>query len=392
MADKRIAFVAPRYGPDVVGGAEAVIREAAHSFAERGWEVEVLTTCARDHYTWANHHAAGVTTDGDVTLRRFEVRHDTDRLARDTVEINIQLGVPVSVDDQRVWLNGTLRVPDLFHHLVAHGADYRAIVFAPYLFWTTAVGAQVAPERSIVMPCLHDEHYAYLEVFKPVLENAAQVWFLSEPEHALGHRLADLSRHHLTGAGILLPEHHDPERFRSASGIHRPFVFYAGRREAGKGWDMLLDAYRRAVEHHDVQFDLVTSGVGPVIPPASIAARVHDLGFLEEADIPHVFAAASAYVQPSWNESFSRTIMESWAAGTPVIANAKSEVVAWHVERSAAGLLFDDDEELVQALVAVEQQADAVAALAAGGRDYVLEHYTWDLVTDRMEAAVGEMP
>ena len=37
MADsKRVAFVTPRYGTDVVGGSEAVMREAAHGLAARG--------------------------------------------------------------------------------------------------------------------------------------------------------------------------------------------------------------------------------------------------------------------------------------------------------------------------------------------------------------------
>ena len=40
------------------------------------------------------------------------------------------------------------------------------------------------------------------------------------------------------------------------------------------------------------------------------------------------FAAADCYLQPSRYESFSRTIMEAWLAGTPVIANAGSDVVA----------------------------------------------------------------
>ena len=48
---------------------------------------------------------------------------------------------------------------------------------------------QVRPDRTILMPCLHDEPYAYLDMFRPVLSDVAQVWFLSEPEHDLGHRL-----------------------------------------------------------------------------------------------------------------------------------------------------------------------------------------------------------
>ena len=50
----RIAFVTPRYGDGVVGGSESVMREAAHGLSERGYEVDVLTTCALYQYTWLN--------------------------------------------------------------------------------------------------------------------------------------------------------------------------------------------------------------------------------------------------------------------------------------------------------------------------------------------------
>ncbi len=56
----RLAFVPPRFGAEVIGGAEAVVREMATGLAARGWDVEVLTTCARDHFTWANEYDGGV--------------------------------------------------------------------------------------------------------------------------------------------------------------------------------------------------------------------------------------------------------------------------------------------------------------------------------------------
>src|ERR1700716_1871919 len=67
----RLAFITPRFGDEVVGGSEAVMREAAVGLAARGWEVDVLSTCARDHYTWRNEYPAGVTHLGGLTLRRF---------------------------------------------------------------------------------------------------------------------------------------------------------------------------------------------------------------------------------------------------------------------------------------------------------------------------------
>ena len=391
---RRLAFVTPRYGDEVVGGSESVLREAAHGLVARGWEVDILTTCAVDHHTWANVHPPGAFVDEGVRVVRFPAVRDGDKLLRDTIEGRIQLGLPVTIDEQRIWLNGTFRVPDLFHHLLEHAGEYHAIVLSPYLFWTTVTCSLVAPERTIVMPCLHDEHYAYLELVQPVLRDVAQVWFLSEPERDLGARLAGegaLAADFVTGAGVHVPPAGDPVKGREMAGTNRPFLYYGGRREGGKGWDELLGAYTRAVVEYGVDLDLVTTGVGPVQPAPVVASRVHDLGLLPYEELAHVFAAAAAYVQPSKNESFSRTIMESWLAGTGVIANAGSAVVAWHCERSGAGITYAGPDELVQAMVLVAERPDALRALAPGGREYVLREYTWPVVLDRMEAALDEL-
>ncbi len=387
MSDRRIAFVPPRYGDEVVGGAELLLREVAHGFAARGWEVEVLTTCARDHYTWANHYPAGTTHDGPVTVRRFTVAMDTSGEHRALVEHQLAQGQVPSIAEQERWMNDSLRVPDLYHHLLDHAEDYRAVVCAPYLFWTTFVAAQVAPERTVLVPCLHDEPYARLELFQPMFGGVAGVLFLTDPEAALAADLIHGPPTKVVGAGLDIPEQHDPDGFRARHGITRPFVLAGGRREGAKGWDRMMGGYARAVRR-GVDIDLVTFGVGEVGAPDDLADRVIDLGFLAADDLTDAYAAADAYIQPSAMESFSRTIMEAWLAGTPVIANAASDVVAWHCERSGAGLVYEDDYELEQCLRFVAESPDMARKMAAEGRGYVLDHYRWPETLDRMEAAV----
>jgi glycosyltransferase involved in cell wall biosynthesis len=387
-----IAFVPPRYGDDVVGGAEAVIRELAHGLAARGWSVEVLTTSARDHFTWANEYPPGESVAGDgVVVRRFPTVVDTPRAERARFEQAIANGWPMTSHDQHVWMNDDLRVPELFHFLLDHASSYRAIVFAPYLFWTTFAGAQIAPDRTILMPCLHDEPYARLDLFQPVFSGARGVWFLSEPEHDLAHGLFDLPKsHQVVGSGIAVPAAYDVDGFRKEFGIEGRFLLYAGRREGAKGWERLVDAFARAVRRHGLPFSLVTMGVGEVHPPADMKDRVIDLGFLPPGSRDAAFAAADAYLQPSALESFSRTIMEAWLAGTLVIANGASDVVRWHCERSGAGLTYDDDLELEQCLLFAADAPEAASALASRGREYVLREYRPEAVLDRVEAALAD--
>src|SRR5437870_79749 len=139
----RIAFVPPRYGTEIVGGSEAVMREAAHGLAARGWEVEVLTTCARDHYTWRNEYPAGATTDDGVVVHRFPIVGSKPRRSRARIEARIQSGALVPLRDQLVWLDELFRVPSLFHHLVVNSHQYDAVILSPYLFWTTVTGATI---------------------------------------------------------------------------------------------------------------------------------------------------------------------------------------------------------------------------------------------------------
>lgn len=365
------------------------MREAALGLSERGWPVEVLTTCARDHYTWSNAFPSGSHQIDGITVRRFPTVRDVSYRVRDPLSQRVQAGEPLTFDEQLVWINSSFRVPDLYQHLLAEHERYRAIIFSPYLFWTTVTCAAIAPERTIVMPCLHDEVYAYLDVVQSALTSPAALWFLSEPEHALAHRIATLPDDHtVTGAGIHVPSAYDPADFRARFGITRRFIVFAGRRESGKGWDQLLHAFAEATIRYDLPFDLVTMGAGPVVVPPAIEGRVHDLGFVDDRDRDGALAAADAYVQPSANESFSRTIMEAWLAGTAVVANAASEVVAWHCERSEGGLVYRDSFELGQSLLLVAEHPDLANRLAARGRDYVLREYQWPAVLDRMEASL----
>ena len=166
---------------------------------------------------------------------------------------------------------------------------------------------------------------------------------------------------------------------------------FAGRRERGKGWDWLLAAFHFAIRQYALPFDLVTIGVSPADTPPDLSGRVHDLGYLDEAEVADAFAAATAYVQPSTNESFSRTIMESWLAGTPVLAAAGSEVLRWHCDRSGGGLTFVDEFELAQCLSFLAAAPHEAASLAKSGREYVLANYRWDVVLDAMEVSLRDL-
>src|SRR5207253_2564535 len=160
------------------------------------------------------------------------------------------------------------------------------------------------------------------------------------------------------------------------------FLFFAGRREWGKGWPRLLDDLAFATQVLGEPFPLVTCGVGDVgpIPPG---IRVTDLGTVTDAQRASGQAAATACVQPSAMESFSRTVLESFMLGTPVIANGDSAVVRWHCERSGAGLTYSNRYQFAECLRLARTAPELLRQIGLCGPPYVAEHFTWPSVLDR---------
>ncbi len=384
-----VALVPPRFGDGVIGGAEAVMADVARGLAARDVPIEILTTCARDHFTWTNEFPAGSTRTADgVVVRRFPTVLDASPVDRDRIGNRILAGETITIQDQQRWVNASLRCPGLWHHVFDHGHRYRALVFAPYMFWTTYAVSQIHSRRSVIMPCLHDEPPARLDIFRTMFEGAGALWFLTEPEQELALRLCNPPhRQEVVGAPVAVPASYDADGFRARFGLTEPFVYYAGRREWGKGWQDLLAAFAQFMLDRTVDgggLRLVTSGVGVVEPPVGCEQAVIDLGLLSDSDRDGAMAAATAYVQPSALESFSLTVLEAMAAGTPVVANGDGAVVSRHLERSGAGLVYHGLQELVECLHFVADRPDAARALAADGRRYVLANYEPSLVFDRM--------
>jgi glycosyltransferase involved in cell wall biosynthesis len=367
------------------------MREFATGLAARGWEVEVLTSRVVDHQAWSDELPEGATEVDGLTVRRFtSVHHHSPAGFR--AQRSIQAGVVPPIDDQWSWVGWRYSIPDLFHHLLRYGHTFDAVVFSPYLFWHTIVGVSAVPDNAVVMPCLHDETYARLDVVRHVLSTPRSVWFQSEPEHQLAHRLGPVSPHHvLTGNAMSVPDAYDPDGFRARHGITRPFLLYAGRREREKGWDWLLDTFACSAAHGNDSVDLVTMGAGRVTPPRGMGGRVIDLGFVTDEERNDAFAAALAYVQPSRMESFSRTVMEAWLAGTPVLVVEGSEAVEWHMKRSGGGWSFRDSASLADAVSRLAADPAGASSLAEAGRSYVLEQYAASVVLDRIESDLDEL-
>jgi O-antigen biosynthesis protein len=384
----RLLWVIPRFGNTTVGGAERLVGELALRATPDGWSSEVATTCAVDHVTWENVLPPGEVHVDGLRVRRFPVgRRDAARHEQLHPAI---LSGEASYADEVEWLANSVWSPRLQRFLEDEGDRYDLRLFAPYFFGTTVWGAQVAPDRSALVPCLHDEPYAQLTTVRGVLESVRGCVFNSEAEGRLARSLASVRESGVVGMGFDAPAGPPEARFAEPRGIGR-FVLYAGRIEEGKRVNVAVEyAMRHARERTDAP-RLVLIGSGTYEPPEEAADVVVHAGFLSEEERRAAYTEAVALVNPSHMESFSIVLMEAWLEGTPAVVAAGSEVLREHAERSGGALTFDSYESYRDGVDTLLDDPDLARRLGQAGREYMLDSYSWPKVRARLREAVERL-
>ena len=85
-------------------------------------------------------------------------------------------------------------------------------------------------------------------------------------------------------------------------------------------------------------------------------------------------------VCPSPYESLSLLALEALSVGTPILVNARSEVLVSTACESNGGLWYADRDEFVECMKLLFADARLRAALGRNGREYVRRNYRWDIV------------
>ncbi|NLF23653.1 MAG: glycosyltransferase family 4 protein [Lentisphaerae bacterium] len=390
----RIAVVAPRLAAGgAVGGAETLLLNLAQLARGAGCEVTLLTTCARNHFTWANELPAGTIEHEGLRVMRFPVNEDRDIEAFLRVQEPISAGRAVSDADEELWIANNVNSRALEAYLREHADAFDWILAGPYLFGLTLAVAEIAPERVLLVPCLHDEPFARVRRIARVFQTVRGFIFNTEPERDLAVRLFGwgITAPGRPGpvVGFALPDFaSDPAACARQQGLTAPYILYCGRREGLKGTPLLIDYWAtfRRLTGRDVK--LVLTGSGAVDVPAGMGPHLIDLGFVGEQDKHDAMAGAVAFCHPSVNESLGIVLLESWLAGRPSLVHDRGVVLRDQTRRARAGLWFRDYPEFQECLNLLLDDAPLAARLGASGRAFTLREYSPSAVQTRLMGAL----
>jgi glycosyltransferase involved in cell wall biosynthesis len=375
----KLAVVVQRYGQAISGGAELHARYIAEHLARHG-DVEVLTTCATDYVTWRNALEPGVEHINGVPVRRFCVRTERDPrvFGRRSDRVFLQRH---SLRDELGWLEAEGPTsPALVGYLRSRAAEYDYCVFFSYRYYHAYHGIRAAGPRAVLVPTAERDPVIGLTVFRPIFRGVRALMYNSHEERAM---IQAVSQNHdvpgvIVGIGADVPQSTQPARFRRKYDIDGPFAIYVGRIDQNKGCKELFEFFEGYLREGSGGLSLVL--VGHSLLPVPEHPRIRYLGFLSEADKCDAMAAADLLIMPSYFESLSMVALEAWAAGRPVLANGKCDVLKGQCIRSNAGLYYETFQEFLETLRAIEQNRWLRQTLGHNGRRFFRDHYDWSVI------------
>jgi glycosyltransferase involved in cell wall biosynthesis len=128
------------------------------------------------------------------------------------------------------------------------------------------------------------------------------------------------------------PDPRELAAFRTRKGLPERFILFVSTLEPRKNVTTLLEAYARIAGSTDAPL-LIGGAKGWLYEPIfarlealGLGDRVRFVGFIDAAELPLWYAAATVFTLPSLYEGFGMPLLEAMACGTPVVTTTSSSL------------------------------------------------------------------
>lgn len=378
----KIAFVVQRYGKEVMGGSELHCRLVAERLVGAEYDCTVYTTTAKDYITWMNEYSPGETVLNGVVIKRFLVEKERDiesfNKYSDWIFFNDH-----SHDDEIEWMErqGPFS-PALIEALEKEEAEHDLFIFFTYLYYNTYWGLKKIKGRKTLVPTAHDEPALHLDLMNDVFTTPQAFVFNTESEKEMLGRLFSFGNKYqdTVGVGVDIPEDLITSSFELKYGLMPPYILYAGRIEAGKGCQELIDYF---VRYNKKKPELSLVLIGKLLMDLPDHSMINYLGFIPLEEKNAAMASALATVHPSYFESLCMAALESMAVQTPVIVQGQTDPLKQHCLKGKSGLCYSNYEEFEASLDLFLKDSRLRKIMGENGLRYIQENYSWTKIIEK---------
>ena len=405
----RIGLVVQRYGEDINGGAELYTRMVAEKLCQY-YQLEVLTTTAKDFKKWRNEYQPGVETIHNVLVRRFKTivlsKINFKKSRRFILKTSILQRIcrffncldflekhcswfKLSQKNIDYWFKRQgPYCPDLIAYLEQH--DYDCLIFFTYLFYPTMVGLEKYKHKAILVPFAHNEPLMFSLPYKNLFSLPQYILFCtnSEKKFVTTHFSNCIKNTAVAGIGLNdleLGNHELPQSLAP-----QKYFVYIGRIVKGKGCGFMIEKYINFIHNNPNYADYKLILIGKKTMKKNYHhPNLFFTGFISNSLKNYYLKNSVALINPSPYESLSFVVLEAMQAGVPIIINKQCDVLYEHVLISSVGCGFDTETSFYNCLkTTLEKNNQQRLDEAQKSRRYINTNYTWNSCLSEFQKAI----
>src|SRR5690606_20620024 len=248
----KICFLVCQYGPEVNGGAEYHCKMLAERVVDT-YQVDVITTKIVNYNTFEPFYTNAVDYQNGVRVLRFDTQELNHRqyekqrkkakFSRKIRRTLYRLGLlkPLSsifptwslgLQHERAMLeNHGFYSPASYAYLRDHQQEYKAIIIFSYLYPHAIFGAQIAPEKTILIPTLHEESEAFRSIQTHVFTKVGHIAFNTIEETNLAKQLFGnrIAANSVVAVGVETEFGNQDQQVKEKSDLPAHYLHYFGR-------------------------------------------------------------------------------------------------------------------------------------------------------------------
>lgn len=411
---EKIAFVVTGYGRNASGGTEKHCQMLAERLLTE-YDVEVLTTCVNDYTKGENELPVGVEWQNGVLVRRFEaapIRPElyskyvrdakwSRRLRKHLYQLRLlrflayihPVWLYMRKKEERIMQSYVFYSPQLISYVKVHEDDYKAIIPINISYPLAYYVSLSVPKKTILIPTMHYEGSAFRSIYTEVFTKVAYIGFNTIAEQKLAERIFSKKRmapHGVISVGIDESVDADWDKTKRKFNLPEEYLLFVGRVDPGK-LDYVVRYYLSyRSKHRSSNLKLVLVG-GQFSEPVQHQDIIYT-GFVDEDEKYAIIQHAKILVNPSKFESLSLILLEGMSRGKAMLVNGKCAVLKEHCQNSkGAALYYLSKNDFISKLHRIENSEELRIQMGEKGRRYVVEHYSWRAIIERLLKVIGSM-
>jgi glycosyltransferase involved in cell wall biosynthesis len=379
----RIALVSPRFGDEVVGGSENLIRNYAELLKD-DYEIDVLTTNFINYGENPPKYNEGLERKNGYNIMRFKTHVPSNKelvssenrweryglrqhspfvySKKELEEVKYLNNTPVSYTENFIRSLGHYS-ETLSEYLYKNSHNYKKIILTPYLYSTTMDSLDFIPrDKVVILLAAHKEPYIHFPCFRKYFGYNIATYFKSEldmfkeAQNFNGSAYKESTFKPTVGNFLSVQNRNGYDK------RNKNRIVFLGRASYGKGVAHLIPIVEKYRERtgHKVEL-LIIGDVSSELKEFFELDWVNSTGRVDnEQERFHYVATSLALINPSVLDSFGLVNLEAARLGTPVILN--TDCPAFHSLNEISNKSFftyltrDSNVHFVQALAALSNK------------------------------------